>query len=122
MIPKHIIDEAVTYVETLSGEPRRFAEVRSMSVFAIAKMFGFLPDFPQTYAELSDEERCAMAYFEACLQVPTSDRAELLRTNTLLNAIEDGGYDLSVCMICNTPVVCIPDGLPICKKCVEAEN
>lgn len=32
-------------------------------------------------------------------------------------AIERGGLDLSCCMDCGAPVVCIPDGLPMCEGC-----
>ena len=34
-------------------------------------------------------------------------------------AIERSGYDVSPCMICQELVVCIPDGLPICRYCAE---
>jgi len=37
----------------------------------------------------------------------------------LNEAIARGGYDLSVCMDCGAPVVCIPDGLAMCLKCVK---
>ena len=37
----------------------------------------------------------------------------------LNEAIARGGYDLSVCMDCGAPVVCIPDGLALCKPCAE---
>ena len=37
----------------------------------------------------------------------------------LNEAIARGGCDLSVCMDCGAPVVCIPDGLAMCLPCVE---
>ena len=37
----------------------------------------------------------------------------------LVAAIERGGYDVSPCLICQELVVCIPDGLAMCEKCVE---
>jgi hypothetical protein len=37
----------------------------------------------------------------------------------LNEAIARGGYDVSVCMDCGFQVVCIPDGLAMCLKCVE---
>lgn len=40
----------------------------------------------------------------------------------LRSAIEDGGFDLSPCGNCGTPVVCIPDGLPMCKDCALADE
>jgi hypothetical protein len=38
-------------------------------------------------------------------------------------AITRGGLDISCCMNCGAPVVCIPDGLPMCEACaVKAKN
>jgi hypothetical protein len=37
----------------------------------------------------------------------------------LNEAIARGGCDLSVCMDCGAPVVCIPDGMPMCEPCAE---
>ena len=37
----------------------------------------------------------------------------------LTEAIARSGYDLSVCMDCGSPVVCIPDGMPMCEPCAE---
>ena len=37
----------------------------------------------------------------------------------LVAAIDRGGYDVSACMICQELVVCIPDGLPMCRQCAE---
>ena len=37
----------------------------------------------------------------------------------LYEAIERSGFDLSPCMQCGEAVVCIPDGLAMCLKCVE---
>jgi hypothetical protein len=37
-------------------------------------------------------------------------------------AIQDGGFDLSPCGNCGTPVVCIPDGLPMCRRCATADE
>jgi hypothetical protein len=38
---------------------------------------------------------------------------------SLVAAIDRGGYDVSVCMDCGAPVVCIPDGLALCRTCAE---
>jgi hypothetical protein len=35
------------------------------------------------------------------------------------SAIAAGGFDVSPCRSCGTPVVCLPDGLPLCKACAE---
>ena len=37
----------------------------------------------------------------------------------LVAAIDRGGYDVSPCLICQELVVCIPDGLAICRQCAE---
>lgn len=37
----------------------------------------------------------------------------------LQNAVSDGGYDISVCMTCGKPVVCIPDGMAMCEACAS---
>ena len=37
----------------------------------------------------------------------------------LVAAIDLGGYDVSPCMICQELVVCIPDGLAMCRQCAE---
>lgn len=37
-------------------------------------------------------------------------------------AVNRGGFDLSVCGGCNEPVVCLPDGLPICADCAKKEG
>ena len=37
----------------------------------------------------------------------------------LTAAIERSGYDVSPCLICQEPVICIPDGLAMCRECAE---
>ena len=37
----------------------------------------------------------------------------------LFAAIERSGFVLSPCRICGEVVVCIPDGLSLCKACAE---
>ena len=37
----------------------------------------------------------------------------------LVAAIDRGGYDVSPCLICQELVVCIADGLAICRPCAE---
>lgn len=66
-------------------------------------------------------------------QPPSSDRllsyedarelAMAMRTAAAqVQAIEDGGYDLSPCGVCGKPVVCIPDGLPMCGGCARKDG
>jgi hypothetical protein len=45
-------------------------------------------------------------------------------TSALVNIgeeIDTAGYDLSPCR-CGALVVCIPDGLPLCRECAEKEQ
>lgn len=41
------------------------------------------------------------------------------KATALQFAIDAGGWDISPCMECGTPVVCLPDGMPMCEKCGE---
>jgi hypothetical protein len=36
-------------------------------------------------------------------------------------ALERSPFDMSDCMVCGLPVICIPDGLPMCNECAEKE-
>jgi hypothetical protein len=47
--------------------------------------------------------------------------AELRISGVVLHAITEGGYDLSTCVLCSKAVVCLPDGLPLCRTCAEKE-
>ena len=42
--------------------------------------------------------------------------------NELTEAIDRGGFDLSLCGRCGKLVVCIPDGLPMCEGCAGDEH
>jgi hypothetical protein len=57
---------------------------------------------------------------------PGKQRAELFiakqQIGVLLRSIERGGMDLAPCRLCSDPVVCIPDGLPMCASCAEKES
>ena len=37
----------------------------------------------------------------------------------VLGAFDRSGYDISPCTVCGDPVVCIPDGMPMCEPCAE---
>ena len=37
----------------------------------------------------------------------------------MIAAIDRGGYDVSPCLICQELVVCIPDGIAMCRQCAE---
>ena len=66
---------------------------------------------------LKEKNKFAMEYIDKL----GKQKNELKKRNDdILQAIEDGGYDLSVCS-CGRFVVCIPDGLPMCKTCADLE-
>ena len=50
------------------------------------------------------------------------NKATDISANDIIKAILRSGFDLSPCRICGLPVVCIPDGLPVCEKCGRAES
>ena len=45
------------------------------------------------------------------------DLAAIHMAVVVLGALDRSGYDVSVCMDCGAPVVCIPDGMPMCEPC-----
>lgn len=49
--------------------------------------------------------------------VPMQSREQMLD-----NAIKAGGWDISPCGSCGQPVVCLPDGLPMCESCAVKES
>jgi len=62
--------------------------------------------------------RCKVAYQVSIVLNQMLNSAAGL-SDLLQDAIERGGYDLSPCGSCGNPVVCIPDGLPLCEACAE---
>lgn len=40
----------------------------------------------------------------------------------LKDALERSGYDFSLCSKCGLPVICLPDGMPICEPCAKKGN
>ena len=61
-------NEANTFVSFLEGRQVLINEVRSMTVFTQASMFGLLPaDYPRTYPECTPEQKAYLAYFAMCL-------------------------------------------------------
>ena len=59
-----------------------------------------------------------------CFGVPLPDSLLTMGSSrqialALVAAIDRGGYDVSPCLICQELVVCIPDGMPICRHCAE---
>lgn len=64
--------------------------------------------------------RCKVAYQVSIVLNQMLNSAAGL-SDLLQDAIERGGYDLSPCGSCGNPVVCIPDGLPLCEACAERD-
>ncbi len=48
-------------------------------------------------------------------------KAMLDEIDRLRACIERSGLDVSPCMICGEPVVCVPDGVPMCEECAAKE-
>ena len=42
--------------------------------------------------------------------------------NVIKEIVDWSGYDLSKCMACDRPVVCVPDGMPMCEPCAAKED
>ena len=59
--------------------------------------------------------------FEHIKQCPKHPLAKALEENKMLNdALENGGIDLSPCH-CGNIVACVPEGIVICKECMERD-
>lgn len=43
--------------------------------------------------------------------------AKINAAETVIGAFERSGLDISPCMVCGLPVICVPDGLPCCENC-----
>lgn len=43
----------------------------------------------------------------------------ILDSETIEAAWRRSPFDISPCMVCGQPVVCLPDGLPCCELCEE---
>lgn len=58
-------------------------------------------------------------------RVPTgADPAEYWRGcyDWLKATVDRSGLDISHCLACGRPVVCIPDGLPMCEPCAKEQQ
>ena len=65
--------------------------------------------------------RCQIAYQVSIVLNQMLNSASML-FDLLHDAIDRGGYDVSPCGSCGDPVVCIPDGLPLCESCALKES
>lgn len=48
--------------------------------------------------------------------------ASLNRMLVVAEAYERSGLDVWPCSNCEKPVICFPDGMPLCKDCADAEE
>ena len=64
--------------------------------------------------------------FKAITAVAENDKQDAVpmqsREQMLDSAIKAGGWDISPCGSCGQPVVCLPDGLPMCESCAVKES
>jgi ribosomal protein L37AE/L43A len=47
--------------------------------------------------------------------------AKLEQLQAINRAYERSGLDISPCMFCGEPVICLPDGMPMCAPCAKKE-
>ena len=47
---------------------------------------------------------------------------ELQALRVVRDAVVRAGLDVSPCRLCGEPVVCVPDGLPLCCDCAAKEE
>jgi hypothetical protein len=44
---------------------------------------------------------------------------EIMHQTRLTELLDRSGMDISPCRLCGKPVICLADGLPLCKNCAE---
>lgn len=82
----------------------------------------------QVILEMANTTQQAMRVEELEAECPLCAASELKATNyerqvlELRKAIDRSGFNLYPCMSCGEPVVCIPDGIPMCEKCASNEG
>lgn len=77
MTSKALIAESLSFVDGLNDDGRRVAEFQSMAIFPVLKLFGALEGWPQTYGELSNDQRCVLAYLALNLAPAMTARVPL---------------------------------------------
>ena len=48
-------------------------------------------------------------------------KAEIERLRAIENAYHRSDLDIEPCLHCSLPVVCLPDGMPLCEACAKTE-
>lgn len=72
---------------------------------------------PEELAEMADAEELEKLRAERDQAQPHACIGDALQA-----AIERSGLDVSLCMTCGEPVVCLPDGVQMCESCWRKEN
>jgi len=80
--------------------------------FARAREMGYAAGMQAAFARKEAYEHARAVY----CRLPED------KTAALESALEHGGYDVSECKVCGVPVVCLPDGLPMCETCAAKES
>lgn len=95
----------------------------------ITALRGFAISYPEdVFPPLTDRERralggiadrcgAAMGRHLAPYMLAAANELESLR-----GMIERSGFDISDCGVCGDPVVCIPDGMPMCEACAKSDE
>lgn len=68
---------------------------------------------------MSDENKGPESLLDQNSPLTNEPGAALEAYMELWVAIERSGFDVSPCRNCGEPVICIPDGLAMCKDCAE---
>lgn len=71
-----------------------------------------------TLEELQAKLDAAQNDFDFGLEIMQQAEADM---KSAMQGALDVDYDVSLCR-CSHPVVCIPDGLPLCRACAEKEK
>lgn len=56
---------------------------------------------------------------DACREAAAGMNKIQIEGVLLKQIVERSGFDLSNCMMCGHPIVCLPDGLPLCDPCAK---
>lgn len=82
-------------------------------------------DIRRECVQYADFTPAMATLFKAGVEMCKALREAVTDSNHTLDtaqAIRNAGMDISPCCLCGALVVCIPDGLPVCKACGEKEE
>lgn len=98
--------------------------------FAGQAMSGMLRFTPREIKRWSELEEWAQSVCVASIAYKIADQMMETRGRTdrqqmdraIRDAYDRSGLDLSPCCECGLPVVCVPDGMPMCEACAIKEG